>query len=320
MRISTSETYQSTVYSVQNLQSSLSQIQSKLASGQKYLTPSENPSAAVSLINFTQNIQVTQQYQTNIGAANESLQLEDSSLNSAISTLQSVQALATQSLNGINNTQNLQQIATQVDQLNKQLMNIANTQDANGNYIFSGTATSTIPYTSTANPNASSTDPASTLPLGFNYQGNTSQTSLTIGPENRQVTNGDPGSNVFGAIIPAPGPLTPGSITNVFQAVSQLATDLNSGTPNTASLTDISNALTQMETTQASVGARLQATASQQTINAQTILDNQTTSSSIGDLDYASAISQLDLQQTALQAAEQAFGKVQGLSLFQYIQ
>jgi flagellar hook-associated protein 3 FlgL len=75
-----------------------------------------------------------------------------------------------------------------------------------------------------------------------------------------------------------------------------------------------------METVQASVGARMQATNSQQNINAQTILDNQTTSASISGLDYASAISQLDLQQTALQAAEQSFTKVQSLSLFQYIQ
>jgi flagellar hook-associated protein 3 FlgL len=318
MRVSTSETYQSAVFTMQNLQSSITEQQSKLASGQNYLTPSENPSAAVTMINFTQNITVTQQYQTNITAANQKLQLEDSTLSSAISTLQSIQSLATQSLNAINTGTNHQEMATQVDQLNQQLLNLANTQDANGNYIFAGTNSNTSPYSSTPNPNAPSADSQSTDPLGFTYTGNSTQVAVTIGPESRQVTNGDPGDAVFGTI--SAGPLTQGSISNVFQAVSQLANDLNNNTPNTASLTDISNALKRMETVQASVGARMQATNSQQNINAQTILDNQTTSASISGLDYASAISQLDLQQTALQAAEQSFTKVQSLSLFQYIQ
>ncbi|MGD0961683.1 MAG: flagellar hook-associated protein FlgL [Methylomonas sp.] len=318
MRISTSWSYQASVNTMQNLQGGISQSESQLSSGQKYLTPSANPVAVATLLNFTQNIGDTQQYQTNITAAQNKLQLEDSSLSSAINVLQSIQSLATQSLNGINNAQNRQEIATQVDQLNHQLLNIANTQSADGNYIFAGANTSTVPYTSTPNPNAPAADPMSTDPLGFTYNGNGGQQSIVIGPESRQVTNGDPGDSVFGAL--SAGPLTQGSIGNVFQAVSQLANDLNANTPNTNSLTDISAALTRMETVQASVGARMQALTSQQNINAQTILEDQTTSSSIGDLDYASAISQLDLQQTALQAAEQSFTKVQGLSLFQYIQ
>jgi flagellar hook-associated protein 3 FlgL len=39
----------------------------------------------------------------------------------------------------------------------------------------------------------------------------------------------------------------------------------------------------------------------------------------INDLDYAEAISRFSQQQAALQAAQQAFAKTQGLSLFNYI-
>jgi flagellar hook-associated protein 3 FlgL len=41
--------------------------------------------------------------------------------------------------------------------------------------------------------------------------------------------------------------------------------------------------------------------------------------SEIKDLDYAEAISRLSLQMTGLQAAQQSFAKVQGLSLFNYL-
>lgn len=302
MRISTAWSYQSAVGSMINQQGNLNETQMELSSGKQYLTPADNPIVASNLIDFNQNIQETQQYQVNIGSAQDKLQLEASSLTSATDVLQSIRDLAVQGSNGINTTQNMQQIATQIDQLNQQLLNLANTQDANGEYIFSGSITNKQSFTN---------------PPAYTYQGDAGQRSITIGPNNRQVTNGDSGQAVFGAV--SAGPLTAGSINNVFQAVSQLSSDLKAGKPNSASLADIDTAMNRLETTNASVGARLQVLTSQQNINATTILDNQNTSSAIGDLDYASAISQLDQQQTSLQAAQQAFTKVEGMSLFQYM-
>lgn len=45
----------------------------------------------------------------------------------------------------------------------------------------------------------------------------------------------------------------------------------------------------------------------------------RTTLSELRDVDYAEAISQLNLEMTALQAAQQSFVKIQGLSLFDYV-
>ena len=46
-------------------------------------------------------------------------------------------------------------------------------------------------------------------------------------------------------------------------------------------------------------------------------LERQT--SELNDLDFAEAVSRLNLQTTALQAAQQAYIKIQGLSLFNYL-
>jgi flagellar hook-associated protein 3 FlgL len=285
-------------------QSNLNETQMKISSGKQYLNPSENPVAASSLIDINQNIQENQQYQVNISSAQAKLQLETSTLSSATDVLQSVRDLTVQGLNDSNSASNRQQIATQINQLNQQLMTLANTQDANGQYLFSGSATSTQPFVAT---------PA------YAYQGNTTQMNVTIGPQNRQVTENDPGQAVFGTIVTPPPALVQGSISNIFQAISQLTTDLNNNAPNAASLQDIDTAISRISTIQASVGSKLNVLTSQQSINATTILDNQTTSSSIGDLDMTSAISQLSLQQTSLQAAQQAFIKVGGMSIFQYM-
>lgn len=308
MRISTAWSYQSTVSNMTNQQANVNQMQMEISTGQKYLTPSQNPVAASSMVDFGANIGETQQYQTNIGAAQEKLQLEESGLTSATNILQSARELTVQGLNGSQNAANRQQIAAQIDQLNQQLQNVANTQDADGQYIFSGTLTNTQPYTVDN----------STTPPTYTYQGNANQQSILIGPANRQVTNGDPGPSVFGAIA-APLPLTAGSIGNIFQALSQLSSDLKNNTPSSGSLADIDTALNNIDTAQAASGAKLNALTSQQNINAQNILANQTAQSAVGDLNFASAVSQMEMQQTALQASESAFTKVQNLSLFQYM-
>ncbi len=50
-----------------------------------------------------------------------------------------------------------------------------------------------------------------------------------------------------------------------------------------------------------------------------TTVDLQTSLSQLQDLDYASAIGKLTVQQTGLQAAEAAYAKISQLSLFDYI-
>ncbi|MGZ4959901.1 MAG: flagellar hook-associated protein FlgL [Methylomonas sp.] len=301
MRISTSWNHQLGVNGMLDRQSKLNETQLKLSSGKKYLTPSENTAAASNLINLDQTIKENQQYQVNIGAARQRLSLEGSGLTNATDILQSIRELAVQGLNDSNNAENKKQIAAQIDELNKQLMGVANTQNANGEYIFSGYKSDQRAFTDT---------PA------YAYQGDANQRSIAIGPA-RQVTDGDPGEAVFGAV--SAGPLTAGSIENIFQAVSKLSADLKGNAPNTGSLADIDKTLVRINTTQASVGARLKALDSQENLNADYILDHQKTASAVGDLDYAEALSKFNLQQTALQAAQQTFVKVQDLSLFKYL-
>lgn len=303
MRISTSWQHQLGVNAMLDQQSKLSETQLKLSSGKKYLTPSENTTAATSLINLDQTIKENQQYQVNIGAARQRLSLEASGLSNATDIMQSIRELAVRGLNGSMSAENRAQIADEIDGLNKQLMGIANTQNANGEYIFSGYKTDQRPFTDTPS---------------YAYLGESGPDSrkIKIGPD-RHIADGDKGNEVFGAV--SAGPLAAGSIDNIFQAVAQLSSDLRANSPNSGSLGDIDRAFVRINTTEASVGTRLKALDSQENLNADYILDHQKTASAIGDLDYAEALSKFNLQQTALQAAQQTFVKVQDLSLFKYL-
>ncbi|OAI28858.1 flagellar hook-associated protein FlgL [Methylomonas koyamae] len=301
MRISTSWNQQLGLSAMLDQQSKLNETQLKLSSGKKYLNPAENAVAATSMLNFEQNIKENEQYQTNIGAARQRLGLEESNLANATDVLHRIRELTVQALNDTNTQTNRQQIAMEIDELNKQLLSIANTKNANGEYLFSGYASDRQAFTDTPD---------------YAYQGDANQRHIAIGP-NRLVTDGDPGEAVFGTIQLAP--LSAGSIDNVLQAVAQLSSDLKSNTPNKLSLDDLDRALVRFDNVRASAGARLNALDDQENLNADYILDNKSTASDIGDLDYAEALSKFNQQQIALQAAQHAFTKVQNLSLFNYI-
>lgn len=298
MRISTTWQHQIGVNQMLNQQGKLTDTQLKMASGKKYLTPSENPQAAASLIDFNQRIKVYDQYQNNVGVVRQRLGQENSSIDAGINIIMRIRELTVQGLNDTNQGAAREHLASEIDQLNEQLRNIANTQDPSGEYIFSGYASNNQAFDDS-----------------YTYQGGQTARNLAIGPE-RTMADGDTGDTVFGLYDAT---ATVGNIDNVFQVVARLSADLKADTPNTLSLKDLDNAMERLSNVQVSVGARLNTLDVQESLNDDYIVDYKSIVSDIGDLDYAQAASDFNLQNVALQAAQQAFAKVQKLSLFNYM-
>jgi flagellar hook-associated protein 3 FlgL len=309
MRISTSWAHQAAVNSMLNQQAKLQQTQTQIATGKKLLTPSDDPVAAARVIDLNQNIKITEQYQSNINTAKDRLSMEDSILKNATDVLQRMNELGIQGLNDTNSPSDRVAIAVEMEELNKQLMGLANTKNANGEYMFAGFKSTTRPFSQDAS-NAGA----------YAYGGDTNSRAIQIDAA-RQITDGDPGTNVFGiptgaapATVPAPG-----SINNIFEAISKFATDLRANTPNSASLDDISKTMDRVLSVQASVGTRLNALDRQDSINEDSIVEMKTVLSATEDVDYAEAISRFSQQSLSLQAAQQTFSQVKKLSLFNYL-
>ena len=221
MRISTSWAQQTAVNSMLDQQSRLHQTQMQLSTGKKILTPSDDPAAAARIIDLNQSIKQTEQYQSNINAARQRLSLENGVLQNATDILQRINELGIQGLNATNSPGDRSAIAVEMEALNQQLVGLANTRNANGEYLFSGFKSATQPFSKdTINAGA------------YIYAGDTNSRPIQIGSD-RQIADGDPGINVFG-IPTGPLPATvpaPGSITNIFEAIDKFAADLKSNTP-----------------------------------------------------------------------------------------
>jgi flagellar hook-associated protein 3 FlgL len=124
--------------------------------------------------------------------------------------------------------------------------------------------------------------------------------------------------------------VAPSSDQSVFTTVQNLANALQQSTATPAGQAQLNNsivsaingidqALGQTQTVQASVGARLNTITTSQAVATTQQTQLQTSISNLQSLDYASAVTSLDSENTTLSAAMQAYAQTQGLSLFKYL-
>jgi len=412
MRISTSQMFNGSLNAMLDNQASVAKTQLQLSTGRRMLTAADDPAASAEVLNLNQAIASTQQYQANADTARARLSLEDSTLGNVGDLLQRVRELTVQANNDSQTPETRSYIATELSQLHDQLVGLANTRDANGEYLFAGFKGNSQPFVQNAAGQVS-------------YVGDQNSRYLQIGP-GQQIADGEPGSavfmgvrngngtfttlnnpantgsgiivpggvsnpaafvpetytisfvtnaagqlayNVFGsvsgqlipalpAVTPANAPayvdgatisvngfqvsitgtpavadsftVSPSASQDVFATLQNIATALSTY-PNTPAgvaslhnamnrgLSDLDQALGNMDEARARAGARINTLDSQKSANDSFVLQAQKSLSDVQDLDFASATSRLNQQILSLQAAQQTFVKVQGLSLFSYL-
>lgn len=122
----------------------------------------------------------------------------------------------------------------------------------------------------------------------------------------------------------------PSQNQDVFTTLQNLINALKSKTPGendkiafhnsmNRSLTDLNQSLNNILEVRGNIGARLNALDSQETINDAYRLQVREILSNVEDLDFAEAVSRLNLEMTGLEASQKAFTRVQNISLFNFL-
>jgi flagellar hook-associated protein 3 FlgL len=412
MRISTSWMYQQSLSTMLNQQAELSQTQNEVSTGNAINVASDNPVGAAQIVGLNHILAENTEYTSNISSANTRLSTETSTLNSVSNLLDSVNDLALGSINSSMSSSDLSNMATELTQYRDQLVQMANTTDANGQALFAGTSTTTTPFVTDSSTGAvtyagndqqsftsigtglqvASSDPGSSvfmnLPVGngsFVASAGTSNTGTLVvgansvtdtnafesatasGPINDTITFGangtysvtdtagnpvtdssgnpitgtytDGGSISFDGMsvtmsgTPAAGDTvnvqsdTASNTQDVFTTLNNMIAALQSG-GSTAAISNTMNrqleslnaAMNSVSTTQVAVGSRLDTLQQQSSSYSDLGVTYQSALTDVQNVDMATAISNLSLQSTALQASQQVFAKVQGTSLFDYLQ
>ena len=413
MRISTLQAFNNGVAGLQRNYANVTRTQEQISTGNRILTPADDPVASVRLLQLEQQQNVLNQYAENLTAAKNSLTQEEVSLNSANTILQRVRELAVQAGNGALSSKDRASIAAELQEREDELLGLMNTRNARGEYLFAGFQGKTQPFVRQADGSyayqgdegqrkiqiASSLDipisdngkktfvnitdagrlqatPTGALP-GLRVGAPLVQDEVafsgtpafppggieiefdTVNPQNYEIRtiappavlgsgtlDSDPAKQdklVFRGVVvnfdgtPAGGELvqiTPRQVggvdvqkQGVLDTIAQLrqvllqAPDSPEGNLQVRDavalgLTNLDHAMVTLDSVRGEIGARLNIVETTQTDNEDVSLVNKSVQAQLRELDYAEALSRLSFESIVLEAAQQSYVKIAGLTLF----
>src|SRR3569623_2961858 len=182
MRISTSTMYELGVTRIGDLQSSMVKTQQQLATGKKIMSPSDDPIGSARALEVAQSKSINDQYAVNRQNAKSTLSQEEQALQSVTGLIQDAQELVVTAGNGSYDDTQRKYLASELKVRFDDLMNLANSRDAAGNFMFAGYQVLSQPFLQT--------------PTGAQYAGDQGQRMLQIGAS-RQIPLSNAGDEIF---------------------------------------------------------------------------------------------------------------------------
>lgn len=309
MRIATVTMQNQGVNGILDQQAALSKTELQLATGRKILRPSDDPVNASLVLNMKESIATSEQYLRNADMAEASLSHQESTLSGVTNNIQRARELALQGMNDTYSTEDRQAIAMELEQIREAVFNLANTRNEQGEYIFAGSKTPTAPGP------FKSLDPKTDA---VTFEGNDSNRQIQIGV-GQKVISRDSGVDIFGDLDSADKDDLFSTLGNMIEWLNPADPDNPQVTSSDGLLGNLDKGLDRILAVEARIGARMNMMERHTNVEQSFIDKMKETLSGINDVDYAEAIAQFNMEQVGMQAAQQAYTKIQGLSLFQYI-
>lgn len=154
MRVTQMMLANNTLRNVSKSYDKLGTYQQQLATGKKIHRPSEDPVVAMKGMHYRTSLTEIEQFQRNLSEAYTWMENSESALNHTTNVLQRARELVVQAKNGTLGPEDRQAIAREIEQLKKDLVQVANTKVA-GKYIFNGTKIEQAPVTDGTPPTVS---------------------------------------------------------------------------------------------------------------------------------------------------------------------
>jgi flagellar hook-associated protein 3 FlgL len=289
----------------------------QLSTGSKVSKPSDDPLAASQAVLVRQAQSENSQFSVARTFANQSMSQEESILSSVTSTIQDAQTLIVQAGDGSLSDDDRSSLATKLDSLKSQLVNLANSTDGNGRFIFAGYKSDTPPYTQDATTGV------------VTYSGGTTSITQQV-DTSRTMTINHTGNQIFNALTGDAKAEPDGSPSesDLFKTIDGALTALR--TPSADNTTDtqytdaidkanrgLSNSLNNVLSVRSELGTQMSELDNLDTLGDNRDVSNSTKLSNLVDTEWTSAISTYTLQQVALQASYKTYSAMQGMSLFQ---
>ncbi|MEB0121183.1 flagellar hook-associated protein 3 [Pseudomonas sp. CCI1.2] len=168
MRISTGQFFDASAANYQRIYSNTLSTGQEVSSQIKLNTAADDPDGATRLLQLGQQSSLLGQYSSNMTAANATMTQAQSAMTGIQTALGRAQELVVGGANGTNTDKDRLANSEELTQIQAQVLSLMNSQDANGQYIFSGSKSSTPPYSQ----NSDGT---------YSYNGDQTSSSVPIG-------------------------------------------------------------------------------------------------------------------------------------------
>ena len=306
MQISTSLMFDRAIAQMGITQDRISKTQTQLSTTKQINKPSDAPDQAATITRLKSAIDRQNAYVSTINSVKDKLSQQETAANNATDVLTRLKELTVQAANDTYSAVDRKSIDLEVRQLRDQLLSLANTQDVNGNFIFSG---------SRVGKQAFATDENGKLV----YQGDQTVSATGVGDQSAVDINRS-GTNPFDKIVRLDDNNKKMAV-GFFQVIDDLSAALQANDAGS-----IKRAVGEVGTMQqglsdslASIGAATNKIDNQASLAEENVLRMKSTLSQVEDTDYTEAITKMNKDMLALQAAQSSFAKISQLNLFDYI-
>jgi flagellar hook-associated protein 3 FlgL len=146
MRISTNEFFLGTLNDMLAQEANVSKLNQQIASGQSIVDATQNPTGAAAILDTSNQIDQITTNARNAQAVSSTMNETLSVLNQVDNVLNQVQSTTLQGANATASATDRQALASSVQGSLQELVQLANTQLSNGQYIFGGSQTTNAPF------------------------------------------------------------------------------------------------------------------------------------------------------------------------------
>jgi flagellar hook-associated protein 3 FlgL len=280
----------------------------QMSTGKRVNRPSDDPIAASQAVVLAQAQAQNSQFATARSFATQRVSQEENVMSQVTTSITSAQEALVAASNGTLSDDDRASFATQLQGIRDQLLNLANSQDGNGRYIFAGYKSDVAPFQDDGT-----------------YIGGTLNVEQQV-DNSRTMVIGHTGDKIFDHLT---SNATPGTDSNLFvmldTAIAALKTPVEGDDAAAAaaqvvvnkSADGLKNSLNNVVSVRSELGTQLVELGKLDDLGDDRALSQTQQMSDLIDVDWNATISNYVMQQAALQASYKAFSDMQGMSLFQ---
>ena len=299
MAISTRLFNEQAVTRFNRITSDIQQTQDKIAASKNVLKASDDPVAAAK-ISFVRDQKVMlDRFATNIDRAQSRLGLTENVMAESVNLMTRAYELGIQAKNDTLDAFDRRAISFEISQIRESMMGLANSKDANGNYLFAGYRSNTEPFFSNEAGEVK-------------FAGDRGVHSVQVS-ESLRANTGLDGADVFMRVD------IDGAVKPFFDILTTMERELQGGAINDETVSELNACIDHFAINQTRVGAEMNKLDYQKSAMERRSVLMDENLSGLEDADLAELVSELQSMIVSRDAAHRSFVQIGQQSLFDYI-